>query len=97
MSGLGNRRRSKAALGLFAIGRSKVLPGGEFVIERGYLVQSIDDLFVSHCGCVAARPFRFLAEKRGIGGDRGVRERFIHVDLTLGLHGAIQPFATTCR
>ena len=29
---------AKAALGLFAVGWSKVLPGGEFVIERGDLV-----------------------------------------------------------
>ena len=46
-----------------------------------------------HCGCVAASTFRFLAEKRGIGRNRGVRQRLTHVDLTLGLHGAIQPFA----
>jgi hypothetical protein len=66
-------------------------------IARGDLVQPIDDFFVGHCGCVAASPFRFLAEKRGIGGDRGVRQRFIHVDLTLGLHGTIQPFARAYR
>jgi hypothetical protein len=29
---------AKAALGLFAVGWSRVLPGGEFVIERGDLV-----------------------------------------------------------
>jgi hypothetical protein len=62
-------------------------------IERGDLVQPINDLFVGHCGCVAASPFRFLAEKRGIGGDRGVRRRFIHVDLTLDPQRAIQSFA----
>ncbi|HWZ67933.1 MAG TPA: hypothetical protein VNW89_08900 [Stellaceae bacterium] len=49
-------------MGLFAVGWSGVLFGGELVIARGDLVQPIDDFFVSHCGCVAASPFRFLAE-----------------------------------
>ena len=33
------------ALDLVAIGRSRVLPGRELVIQRSYLVQPIDDLF----------------------------------------------------
>jgi hypothetical protein len=38
------------------------LPGGELVIQRGYLVQPIDDLFLGHRGCVATSSFRFLPE-----------------------------------
>ena len=52
------------ALDLVAIGRSRVLPGREFVIQRGYLVQPIDDLFLGHRGCVATSSFRFLPEER---------------------------------
>ena len=55
------------------VGRPRVLSRREFVIERGDLVQPIDDLFVGHCGGVATSPFRFLAEERGIGRNRGVR------------------------
>ena len=65
---------------LVAIGWSRVLPGGELVIQRGNLVQPIDDLFVSHRRCVATSPSCFLPEERGIGRNRGVRQHFIHVD-----------------
>jgi hypothetical protein len=41
----------------------------------------VDDLFVGHRGCVTTSPFRFLPEERGIGRSRGIRQRFIHVDL----------------
>ena len=34
------------ALDLVPIGRSRVLPGRELVIQRSYLVQPIDDLFL---------------------------------------------------
>jgi hypothetical protein len=52
------------ALDLVAIGRSRALPSRELVIERGDLVQPIDDLLVSHRGCVATSPFRLFAEER---------------------------------
>ena len=94
---LANTGHAKAALGLFAVGWPRVLAGREFVIESGDLVQSVDDFFVGHCGRVAASPVRFLAEKRGIGRNSGVGQHFIHVDLTLGLHGTIQPFARAYR
>ena len=74
---------------LVAIGWSRVLPGGELVIQRGNLVQPIDDLFVSHRRCVATSPSCFLPEERGIGRNRGVRQRFTHVDLTFSQHDAI--------
>ena len=83
-------------MGLFAVGWSGVLFGGELVIERGDLVQPIDDFFRS-LRLRSGEPVPLRAEKRGIRGDRGVRQRFIHVDLTLGLHGAIQPFARAYR
>jgi hypothetical protein len=51
---------------LVAIGRSRILPGRKLVIERGDLVQPIDDLFVGHRGCIATSPLRFFAEERGI-------------------------------
>src|SRR5207245_769567 len=72
----------RKALDSIAIGRSRVLPGRELVIERGDLVQPIDDLFVGHRGCVTTSPFRFFAEERGISRNRGVRQRVIHIDLT---------------
>jgi hypothetical protein len=50
------------ALDSVAVSRPRVLSRREFVIERGDLVQPIDDLFVGHCGRVATSPFRFLAE-----------------------------------
>jgi len=80
------------ALDSVAIGRSRVLPGRQLVIERGNLVQPFDDRFVGHRSCVATSSFRFLAEERGVGRNRSVRQRLIHVDLTLGSHAAIQPF-----
>lgn len=77
------------AFDLIAIGRSTVSPGREFVIRRGNLVQPIDDRFFGHRGCIATSPFRFLPEQSGIGRNRGVGQRLIHVDLTLARHGAI--------
>jgi hypothetical protein len=78
------------ALDLVAIGRSRVLPGRELVIQRGYLVQPIDDLFLGHRGCVATSSFRFLPEKRGVGRSCGVRQPLIHVILTFARHGTIR-------
>jgi hypothetical protein len=62
------------ALDSVAVSRPRVLSRREFVIELGDLVQPIDDLFVGHCGRVATTPFRFLAEERGIGRNRGYSE-----------------------
>jgi hypothetical protein len=76
---------------LVAIGRSRVLPRRELVIQRGDLVQPIDDLFVGHRGCVATSPFRFSPEERGIGRNRGVRQHLIHIDLTFARQGPIHP------
>ena len=78
------------ALDLVAIGRSRVLPGRELVIQRSYLVQPIDDLFLGHRGCVATSSFRFLPEERGIGRSCGVRKPVIHVILTFARHGTIR-------
>ena len=58
---------------LIAIGRYKVLPSRELVIERGDLIQPIDNPFVGHRGCVATSSFRFFAEERGSTRNRGVR------------------------
>ena len=54
-------------LDLIAISQSGVLPGRELIIERGDLVQPIDDLFVDHRSRIASSPFRFLPEERPIG------------------------------
>jgi hypothetical protein len=80
----------RKALDLVAIGRSKVLPSRKLLIERGDLVQPIDDLFVGHRGSVATSPFRFFAEERGISRNRGVRQSLIHIALTFARRGAIQ-------
>ena len=50
-------------LDLVAIGQSSVLPGRELVIERGNLVQPIDDLFIDHRSGIAPSPFCFLPEE----------------------------------
>src|SRR6516162_2670272 len=77
------------AFDLVAVSRPRVLPDCEFVIEGCDFVQPVDNFFVSRRGCVATGPFRFLAEKRSIGRDRGVRQRLIHIYiyLTPGLPG----------
>jgi hypothetical protein len=80
-------------LGLLAVGAPEALPGRELVIERGNLVQPVDDLFVCHRGRVAASAGRFLAEERGVGRKCGVWQGVVvHVDLTFGLRGTIHPF-----
>jgi hypothetical protein len=58
---------SAKLLDLVAISQSGVLPGRELIIERGDLVQPIDDLLVDHRSCIAPSPFRFLPEERRIG------------------------------
>ena len=78
------------ALDSVAIGRSRVLPGRELVIERGNLVQPFDDRFVGHRSCVATSSFRFLPEERGVGRSCGVRQPLIHVILTFARHGTIR-------
>lgn len=87
----GNLANAKP-LDLVAIGQSSVLPGRELVIERGDLVQPIDDLFIDHRSGIAPSPFRFPPEEPRVGRNRGVRQCLIHIVLTPGLHGAIQPF-----
>jgi hypothetical protein len=67
---------------LVAIGRYRVLPGRELVIERGDLVQPIDNPFVDHRSGVTTSFFRFFAEERGSSRNRSVRQRLIHIDLT---------------
>ena len=64
-------------------------PAASSSLQRGNLVQPIDNLLVGHRGCVATSPFRFFPEERGIGRNRGVRQRFTHVDLTFFRHNAI--------
>jgi hypothetical protein len=60
-------RQRAGLLDLVAISQSGVLPGRELIIERGDLVQPIDDLLVDHRSCIAPSPFRFLPEERCIG------------------------------
>ena len=54
------------SLDLVAIGQSGVLPGRELVIERGDLVQAIDNLLVDNRSGIAPSPFCFLPEERRI-------------------------------
>jgi hypothetical protein len=81
---------------LVAIGRSGVLPRRELIIQRGDLVQPIDDLFVGRCGCVATCPIRLLPKERGVRRNCGVREDPLHVDLTFARHVAIHLTACDC-
>jgi hypothetical protein len=53
-------------LALVTIGRSRVLPGRELFIERGDLVQTVDNRFISHRGGIATSSFRFLVEERAV-------------------------------
>ena len=57
-----SKARSTKPLDLVAVSPSEALPGREFVIKRGNLVQPIDNLFVGHRRCVATSPFRRLAK-----------------------------------
>jgi hypothetical protein len=40
------------------------LPGRELIIERGDLVQPIDDLLVDHRSCMAPSPFAGLTQEQ---------------------------------